>query len=252
MEFIYNKIAEILKKSTKTALCTIVATSGSTPLKAGAKMLVFEDGTIFGTIGGGKLEKATIENALSVIAKNEPKLFNHELITQHDMCCGGKLEIYIEPIMQAKKLLIFGAGHVGKAIVKHSLSLDFDITVVDCREGIFTDWDFDGFQKVIAPFDQILPTLTYDDSTFIIITTYDHAFDRDILSFCMKKPHFYLGMIGSKTKVSRTREMFASDGIATPEELEKVDMPIGLDINAKTADEIAISIIAKLIKVKNS
>jgi len=251
MEFIYNKIAEILKTNQKTALCTIIVTTGSTPLKAGAKMLVFEDGSIFGTIGGGNLEKATIEDALSVIKKNEPNLFKHELITQHEMCCGGKLEIYIEPIMRRKKLLLFGAGHVGKAIVKHTLSLDFDITVVDCREGIYNDWDFEGFRKITAPFDQILPSLAFDDSTFIIIATYDHSFDRDILSFCMKKPHFYLGMIGSKTKVARTKEMFLSEGMSTREELEKVDMPVGIDINAETADEIAISIIAKLIKEKN-
>jgi len=154
-------------------------------------------------------------------------------------------------VMQKKKLLLFGAGHVGKAIVKHSTGLDFDITIVDCREGIFNDWTFEGLQKITAPFTQILPTLSYDNSTFIVIATYDHSIDREILAFCIKKPHFYLGMIGSKTKVTRTKEMFVSEGIATKEELEKVDMPIGIDINAKTSDEIAISIFAKLIKEKN-
>jgi xanthine dehydrogenase accessory factor len=251
MEFIYNKITEIYNSGRKAALCTIVATKGSTPLKAGAKMLVFEDGGIYGTVGGGKLEQATISNALIVLKNNVPELYKHDLITQHDMCCGGKVEIYIEPIMRNKKLLLFGAGHVGKAIVKHCLDLDFDITVVDCREGIYNDWDFEGCQQLTAPFDQILPTLSFDENTFIIIATYDHAFDRDILSFCMQKPHYYLGMIGSKTKVARTKEMFLSEGIATKEAIEKVDMPVGIDINAETADEIAISIIARLIKEKN-
>lgn len=252
MNKIYNKISEILKSNTKTALCTIISTVGSTPLKAGAKMIVFEDGSIFGTIGGGHLEEATIKNALVVIKNKEPKLFKHELKAQHEMCCGGSLEIFIEPIMQKKKMYLFGAGHVGKAIVKHSLDLDFDITVIDSREGIFNEWTFDGVEKITAPFTQVLPTLSYDNNTFIIITTFDHAIDREVLAFCMKQPHFYLGMIGSKTKVARTYEMFQSEGIATKEELEKVDMPLGIDINAETADEIAISIIAKLIKEKNT
>ena len=251
MESICHKIIEILNTNKKTALCTIVDTIGSTPLKAGAKMIVFEDGSIFGTIGGGNLEKATINDALGIIKTNEAKLFKHELKLQHDMSCGGSLEIFIEPIMQKKKLLLFGAGHVSKAIVKHSTGLDFDITIVDCREGIFNDWTFEGLQKITAPFTQILPTLSYDNSTFIVIATYDHSIDHEILAFCIKKPHFYLGMIGSKTKVTRTKEKFVSEGIATKEELEKVDMPIGIDINAKTSDEIAISIFAKLIKEKN-
>lgn len=251
MNDIYNKILEILKTNNKAALCTIVSTTGSTPLKAGAKMIVFENGSIYNTIGGGHLEKITIADAIEVIKSEKPKLYKHELKSQHEMCCGGSLDIYIEPIMQKKKMFLFGAGHVGKAIVKHSLGLSIEINVIDNREEIFNDWDFEGYKKIIAPFTQILPTLPYDNLTMVIIATYDHSIDREILAFCMKKPHYYLGMIGSKTKVARTKEMFISEKIATAKELENVDMPIGIDINAETADEIAISIVAKIIKEKN-
>ena len=251
MNFIYHKIIEILKSNHKTALCTITLTRGSTPLKAGAKMIVFEDGSICGTIGGGPLEKKTIEDALAVIHEKKSKLIKHDLNAQLQMCCGGIVEIFIEPIMQKKKLFIFGAGHVGKAIVKHSLDLDFDITVIDPREDVFYDWEFSGYNKVISEFAKAMPTLTYDKDTFIIVTTFDHATDREVLAFCMKKPYYYLGMIGSKNKVNRTHEIFISENIATKEELEKVDMPVGLNIHAVSADEIAISIVAKIIMEKN-
>jgi len=248
---VFEKINESVKQNKKVALCTIVSTSGSTPLKSGAKMLVYEDATIYNSIGGGHLEKVTIEDALSVIKDNKPKLFIHELKSQHEMCCGGSLQIFIEPFMQTKKLLLFGAGHVGKAIAFYASNLDLEITVVDSREEIFSDWKISNFKKVVAPFSQILPMLNYDANTLIVIATYDHEVDREILAFCLKKPNFYLGMIGSKTKVALTKQMFISEKIANKSELDNVDMPIGIDINAKTADEIAISIVAKLISVKN-
>lgn len=251
MEFIYDKIAEVIRSGQVCALCTVVSTRGSTPLKAGAKMIVWENGKIFGTVGGGRLEKSTIEDAILVIKSKRAQLFQHELKTQHQMCCGGSMEIFIEPIMQAKKLYVFGAGHVGKAVVKHAMDLDFEISVIDSREDIFEEWIFSGYKKVIGSFSEILPTLKYDESTFIVIATYDHQTDREVLSYCVNQPHAYLGMIGSKSKITQTRELFLSAGIVAKGVLDTVDMPIGVDIHAETADEIAISIVAKLIKEKN-
>ena len=252
MKNIYQKIIEIQKSGEKAAICTIVSTKGSTPLKAGAKMIVWEDGSIFGTIGGGNLENGVIPNAVKVIKDNTNQLFSHDLQTQHGMCCGGKVEIFIEPIMQSKRLYVFGAGHVGKAIVKYASDLDFEIFVIDDRMEIFNDWDFEGYDKLIVDFGEILPKLPFNDSTFIVIATYEHDIDREILAYCIKRPHAYLGMIGSNRKVDITVKMMTSSGIATPEELAKVKMPIGVDINAEDHHEIAISIVAELIAVKNS
>ena len=251
MESIYKKILEVLNSGQVTALCTVVSTKGSTPLKTGAKMIVWENGRIFGTIGGGTLEKATIEEAIGVIKNKRPQLFFHDLKVQHQMCCGGSMEIYIEPLMPSKKLFMFGGGHVGKAVIKHALDLDFEITVIDSREEIFSDWTFAGYNKVTGDFPKVMPSLPYDNNTFIVIATLDHPTDNEVLAFCIHKPHCYLGMIGSKKKVATMKENLISQGIATEEELSRVDMPIGLDINAVTADEIAISIMAKLIREKN-
>lgn len=251
MDFIFDKIVEVIKSDQVTALCTVVSATGSTPLKAGARMIVWENGQIFGTVGGGPLENAVINDAIQIIKNKTPQLFRHDLKKHHEMCCGGLMEIYIEPLMKAKKLFMFGGGHVGKAVVKHAMDLDFEITVIDSREDIFDDWTVIGYKKVVGDFPKVLPTLPYDESTYIVIATLDHPTDNEVLGFCIKKPHCYLGMIGSKNKVARTKENFISGGIATKEELDRIDMPIGLDIQAITADEIAVSIVAKLIGEKN-
>ncbi len=251
MESIYDKIAEVLKLDQKTSLCTIVSTKGSTPLKAGAKMIVWENGKIFGTVGGGNLEKETITDALEVLKSGHARLFKHELKFQHQMCCGGSLEIFIEPIMQKKRLYIFGAGHIGKAVAKHARDLDFEIFVFDDREEIFSDWPLEGYNKMCLPFLETLAALPLNDSTYIIIATYDHDKDREILAHCINGPHAYLGMIGSKNKIAVTKERFINAGIASAEVLETVDMPMGMEINAETPDEIAVSIVARLIQEKN-
>jgi len=153
--------------------------------------------------------------------------------------------------MPLKKLFMFGGGHVGKAVVKHALDLDFEITVIDSREEIFSDWSFSGYRKVTGDFAKMMPSLPYDNNTFIVIATLDHPTDNEVLAYCIRKPHAYIGMIGSKKKVAAMKENLLSGGVAKKEELDRVDMPVGIDIHAVTADEIAISIVAKLIKEKN-
>jgi len=248
---IYTEIEQIKKRGENAALCIIVQTKGSTPRKAGAKMIVLENGGIVGTIGGGNLEKKVIENALQQIKKNEPQLFKHDLLHQHNMCCGGSVEIYIEPIKKMNKLYVFGAGHTGSALAKIAQELDFDIYVIDDRKEYMDEIKTEGINKLNLEYQKILPTLPFDKNTYIVIMTYEHAHDRDILSYCIKKPNAYIGMIGSQRKVEITKKMFIEGKIATKAELENVDMPMGISINADSPEEIAISILAKLIETKN-
>jgi xanthine dehydrogenase accessory factor len=248
---LFNEIENIRKGTIKAALSIIVQTKGSTPRKVGSKMIVREDGSLVGTIGGGNLEKKVIENALQQIDENEPKLFKHNLLHQHNMCCGGSVEIYIEPIKTMKKLYIFGAGHTGNALAKFATNVDFDIYVIDDRREYLNNLDTEGINKLNLDYKKVLPSLPFDENTYIVIMTYEHSHDRDILSYCIKQPYSYLGMIGSKRKVELTRKMFSEGKIASKKELENVDMPMGLNINAEGPEEIAISILAKLIAVKN-
>ncbi len=228
----------------------IVNTKGSTPREKGAKMLVYSNGEIYGSIGGGELEKAVISNALKCLKTGRPELFKHDLLHQHNMCCGGSVEIFIEPLMEKNKLYIFGAGHTGHALARHALSLDFEVVIIDDRKEYLDQIDLDGVNKLHLHYEQALPLLPMDEQTYICIMTYSHPYDRDILSFCIKKSVAYLGMIGSQRKVEMTKKLFVEAGVGTDAELEKVDMPMGIDIAAETPDEIAISILAKMISVR--
>lgn len=247
-------IKEILSAQTsglKAALCTIVKTEGSTPRKAGAKMIVYENGTVKDSVGGGAFEKKVIEEALIQIAANSPKLIKHDLHKQHKMCCGGSMEVFIEPIMKRKFLYIFGAGHTGRALAKLATDFDFEVSLIDDRKDQLDLLDAEAVTKLNLLHSEILPTLLLNENSYVIIMTYDHDYDREILAYCLKYQLAYLGMIGSRRKVIMTKKRFIDKDIATHDDLSKVDMPMGIDINATSPKEIAISILAKLIQVKN-
>jgi len=248
---LFDKIEEIRGGDKKAALCIVVQTKGSTPRKVGAKMIVCEDGSIHGTIGGGNLEKKVIQNAIEQVKLNQPKLFKHDLLHQHNMCCGGSVEIYIEPIYKMKKLYIFGAGHTGVALASLANRLDFDVFVIDDRKEYLDEIDEKGVDKMNVDYKEALPFIPFDKNTYVVIMTYEHSYDRDILSYCIKNEVAYLGMIGSQRKIELTKKMFLEGGIANEKQIEKVDMPMGININAEGPEEIAISVLAKLIEVKN-
>lgn len=247
----YKNVCYAISKDKKIALCYIVATHGSTPLKAGAKMMVYEDGKIVGTIGGGALEKKVIENAIECMNKAESKLFTHELLKEHNMCCGGTVELFIECILPKKKLLIFGAGHVGKTLAKYASSFDFNVTIIDDRKDIVNDLK----NRKINIFNDnpinFFKENNIDKNTFIVIATYSHDLDREILFNCLNYNYSYIGMIGSKRKALVTKSIFLKKGINIDSLPVKIDMPIGYDIGAKNPEELAIAILAKLIKIKN-
>lgn len=249
---IFNTLTEARKAKCESALCIVVKTSGSTPRKIGAKMIVYSDRTISGTIGGGELEKKVIENALNAIKENKTQWFRHDLLHQHNMCCGGTVEIYIEPLMKPNKLYIFGAGHVGRALAGYANDFGFEIYMVDDRKEYLDQCHIENVFKMNLPFNQALRLLPFDKRTYICIITYDHAIDREILSYCIKRDQAYLGMIGSRRKIEVTKKFFLEADYCTEDELKAVDMPIGIEINAEGPHEIAISILARLLQVKNN
>lgn len=248
---LYKRAAQARDGNEAAALCIIISTRGSTPRRAGAKMLVMASGNIHGTIGGGELERSVIQQALAVIRSGVPALRRHDLVQHHGMCCGGGVDIYIEPVMKKNKLYIFGAGHTGTALAKLAHHTGFEVFVVDARKDQFKDLADTPVNRLPIAHEQVLPSLPFDERSYIAIMTYSHPMDREILAFCLKKPFAYLGMIGSRRKVEMTRKAFQESGTATTEELARVDMPMGIDIGAEGPAEIAVSILAKLIRVKN-
>jgi xanthine dehydrogenase accessory factor len=252
MTTIFSKIEEIKKTGRKAALCIITETKGSTPRKTGSKMIVFEDGEIEGTIGGGSLELQVIEDAVGVIFSNEPSIFKHALAKDLGMACGGHHLIYIEPINPENKLYVFGAGHIGKALGHYAPDFGFAVTLIDHREDIFDEEQKSGINCLQSNYLEAVDSLPFDENTFVVIVTPKHSFDEDVLAKCAKKNFAYLGMIGSKTKIAKARKKYLTENTLTEKEVDAVDMPIGIKFNAQTPEEIALSILAKMIDVKNN
>ena len=148
MTNIYEELSRIARSDTKAALCTIISTKGSTPRKIGAKMIVYEDRRITGTIGGGDLEKNVIDDSIKILEKGKPTVFKHDLLYQHGMCCGGTVEIFIEPIVKTKKLFIFGAGHTGQSLAKFAWDTGFDVYLIDDRKEYIDHCITSGINKI--------------------------------------------------------------------------------------------------------
>lgn len=251
MQGIYEALLDVENGSESAVLCTIISTSGSTPRKTGAKMLVYKNGSIAGTIGGGALEKAVIEQALDVFQTKKSKVIKHNLVNEFAMCCGGSVQLFIEPIMNKKKLYIFGAGHIGRALAKFGVDLDFNVSLIDERYDALEDFQVQNCKVMIEQHVTAIEKLIFDDQTFVVILTHDHQYDREILAMTSKLPHQYLGMIGSQRKVEIAKKNLLTINDIDDEILNQVNMPIGLDIKVNTPEEIAVSILAKIIDVRN-
>lgn len=251
---IFNKINQLLNQHEKIALCTIVKTLGSTPLKTGSKMIVLPDGEIFQTIGGGALEMSVIENALHCIKNNTSLLFEHHLTKDHQMCCGGTVWIFIEVLQQPPTLLIFGAGHIGNNLAQLATQADFNVKIIDNRKHLIEKLSSHSHQIDYIYSPQPDEYLNYFNgiitNTFCVISTYNHQLDRKILLNASDLPFKYIGMIGSNRKIILTKKYLIQNNVSD-KVIQQIDMPIGININAITPFEIAISIISKIIQIKN-
>tara|TARA_Y100001954_G_scaffold1086_1_gene1475 strand:+ start:2582 stop:3370 length:789 start_codon:yes stop_codon:yes gene_type:complete len=247
--FFLNHIEENQQEG---ALCIITETHGSTPRKVGSKMLVFPNGKIIGSIGGGRLEKKVIEDAIGVLESGQARQFDHALVFDHEMCCGGRLSIYIEPMIPKKNLHIFGAGHIGKALAELAVELEFNVTVIDERSDLIKALDHPLIQKQNMSHKDAFKMLNFKEKDFVAVITHDHAYDREIIAHCGKFDLAYLGMIGSRRKVEFSKKIFREDNALTESQMDSIDWPMGLEIKAQTPKEIAISIMGKLIEVRAS
>jgi xanthine dehydrogenase accessory factor len=252
MQEIFTDLKVVIEQGIPAVLCIVTQTTGSTPRKAGSKMLVYQDGSIKGTIGGGSVEFQAIQDALKLICSGTPFVKHFHLEDDLKMHCGGTMEIYFEPIGCLPKLYIFGGGHIGKALAGYASGLGFRPFVFDQREGIFETWNLTGVETRNGDFIQIIDSLTFDANTYVAIVTHKHDFDEAVLLACLPHEFAYLGMIGSKRKVAEIRNNALEIHNFAESQLNKVDMPIGIPFAAETPAEIAISIIAKMIDVKNT
>ena len=251
---IYEEIVKLRRNGGRGALATIVNVRGSIPSFETAKMLVRDDGSIAGTIGGGCVEAEVWQAAREVMELEKPRTltFNLNNNPKYDsgLVCGGTLEVFVEPVLPISNLYLFGAGHVALSLYKVARLAGFDVTVIDDRESYANRERFPDARDIYAEdFDRNMAQLAPPENSFIVIVTRGHRDDMRVLRWAVEQPARYLGMIGSRRKVLAVYQELESEGIPR-EKFERVHAPIGLDIGAITPEEIAVAITAEMIAVR--
>jgi xanthine dehydrogenase accessory factor len=253
---IYEEIVKLQRAGRKGALATIVNVRGSIPSFQSAKMLVRDDGSIAGTIGGGCVEADVWQAAREVIATEKPRTLSFDLNQSPKddtgLVCGGTLEIFIEPVLPAAVLYLFGAGHVSYAVYKAALNAGFEVVVADDRDTYANRERFPDAREVLAcDFDEAIASLPITSSSFLVIATRGHRDDMRVLRRAVQTGARYIGMVGSNRKaISIFRELTA-EGLS-PELFDRVYSPVGFDIGAITPEEIAVSILAEIIALRRN
>ena len=253
MVHIYEEIAKMKAGGEGAALATVISSTGSTPAREASKILVKASGSTVGSLGGGELEARVCEKAQEVIKKGIPERLHLSLTGERvDMICGGEIEVFIEPIVPPPALYIFGGGHVSFSLVEIARLLDFRITVIDDRPEFANPQRFPSVDDVIAEdFETAFPKLKIDKSSYIVIITRRHQYDELVLELALKTPAKYIGMMGSKAKIDTIFSHLLDKGVPG-KLLNNVHAPIGLEIQARMPEEIAVSILAEIIKVRHS
>jgi xanthine dehydrogenase accessory factor len=253
MASIYEAILEAERTGQIAALATVVRARGSVPRHATSKMLVYADGRIVGTVGGGELESRTIEEARQVAVEGTARLLSHSLVdpSRGDAgACGGEVEVFIEPITPPARLLILGAGHVGRALAHLAKWMGYHVVVTDDRADLCTrDFIPDADEFVVGPMAEAMSQLRIDQRTYVACVTRGYLFDVDALPVLLDTPAPYIGVIGSRRRWTMALRGLRDQGVSD-ESLARVRAPIGLEIEAETPEEIAVSIMAEIVMLR--
>ena len=253
MSDILYKALEASQKGQNYAFATIIeATLKGTPRKQGAKMIVFDDGTSYGTIGGGRNEKAAIAQCLQAIQKQKPATVTYNYFGREgESVCGGQMQVFIEPFAPKDHLIICGAGHIALPLSAMGKILGFKVTVIDDRKAFANKSRFPHVDKIIlGDHAGELAKLSIEPNTYVTIVTQGNEYDFECLKIVIKSSASYIGVISSKPKRVKFFGRLKKAGIEE-KYLKRVHIPMGLDIGSQTPEEIAISIMAEIVAVKN-
>ncbi len=243
-----SKLHYFEQKNIAVALVTVTKCLGSTPCKVGNRMIVTQQKKIFGTIGGGKLEFNVIDEAIVTLEKNKISQFSYTLGPEFEQCCGGKVELIIEPMNQSPELYICGAGHIGIELCAILKDTPFKISLLDTRKNwhetidinnqiTYSDINFDLYKQYI----------NWGENCYLLILTHDHKLDFEITALALHSETKYIGLIGSKTKKVKFNNLLKNE-LNFKTGMTNVHCPVGLAIGGRTPNEIAISIAAELLK----
>ncbi len=254
-------MSEVLKaaleaeaRGERAALVTVVATEGSTPQKAGARMLVHADGRIVGTIGGGCLEAEMTSRARAAIEGRKPRLVSYDLTPEQagedGLVCGGRMQVFIEPIEGTPVLCLFGAGHVAQPLARMAKACGFRVELADDRVKFANAQRFPEADLIVLDdFPAAAEKMTLGPNSYAVVVTRGHKGDGEALRAVLGRGLRFVGLLGSRPKVVHIFAALQEQGVAT-EELASVHAPLGLEIGAQTPDEIAVSILAEVIAVR--
>ncbi len=256
MPDIYSEIAKLRKEGRRAALATIIQLQGSIPSYESSKILVRDDGSIVGTVGGGCVEAEVWAVAQDVMREEKPRRLHFNLNDRPEanegLSCGGSLDIFIEPILAAPTLYLFGGGHVSLAISRIGEMVGFETIIVDDREAFASRQRFPGAAQLYSgPWEEIFPQLHPNGLSYLVIATRGHKSDLTCLRWAVGSGARHVGMIGSRRKLIEFFKVLEREGVP-PERLEQVRSPVGLDIGALTPEEIAVSVVAEMIAVRRN
>lgn len=251
---LFAEIVRLRNLGQKCALATIVEVNGSIPSYESAKILVREDGSMVGTIGGGCVEAEVWNAAREVIETEKPRhlAFNlgQDAAYDNGLICGGQLNVFVEPIVPQPHAFIFGAGHISKSLAKVTAMAGFGVSVIDNRETFANRERFPDVDEVVAEeYEEVFSKLNINSSSYIVIVTRGHRDDMRVLRWAITTEARYISMIGSKRKVIAVLREFEREGVSR-EQFDRIHAPMGLEIGAITPEEIAVSVCAEMIALR--
>jgi xanthine dehydrogenase accessory factor len=246
---LYEEIIRLKRLGRVSATATIVECRGSSPQKQGAKMLVRDDGSIMGTLGGGCLEADVRQAALMAMKDGQPMTMPFELTEREGgLVCGGTVLVYIEPVLLEPHLIILGAGHVGKALTKLARFTGFRVTVIDDRAEYANRESIpDANDLSVREFEKAFDDTTVQKDAFIVVATRGHNHDLDAVKAALKTEAGYVGLLGSRRKKALLFKALQESGF-DQKNIDRVIIPVGLDIGSTTPEEISVSIMAQIIE----
>ena len=253
---IFSKLSDILSAGEAAVLCTLVAKEGSGPRDEGAKMLVDRDGSPYGTIGGGGMERRIVAEALEALREGGPRRLVFALGLEPaggavavDSKCGGEVTIFLDVIKPDPRLIVVGSGHIGKPVADLADFVGFEVIVIDDAETATEERFPNAIAVLSGPFEEELERLEIRPSDFVAIVHGETDYELAALRRVLSVGPAYVGLLGSRNKAREHRKLLLSEGY--PEEaLDGISAPIGVDIAAETPEEIAVSIVAELIEAK--
>jgi len=254
MNSIYQALSETEKNNESAALCTVISSQGSTPRHVGSKMLVHPDGHFIGTVGGGELENRVLDEARMAIAEGRARILKYSMVdpSRGDVgVCGGTVEVFVEPILPAPMVVVIGTGHVGKAVVHLAKWLGFRVAVSDDREEFCTPESVPGADAYYpVPMDKLAESLKVTRRTYLVVTSRGSNVDAEGLPGLLDSEAAYIGVIGSKRRWLTTVAALKEKGVSDAK-IAKVHSPMGLELNAETPEEIAVSIMAEILMLRD-